>query len=92
MIDLRTLARRHNLPLDARGLAIPCGSGRIVAFDAGDLAFTTGEFGEQDRALLQARIGRVVYRNAAAVTLVFPPARLKDVLAIVGRVVREEAA
>jgi hypothetical protein len=52
--------RRHGLPLDARGLAIPCASGRIVAFDAGDLAYTTSDFGDQDRALLQARIGRVV--------------------------------
>jgi hypothetical protein len=91
LIDLRTLARRHNLPLDARGLAIPCGTGRIVAFDAGDLAFTTSDFGDADRALLQARVGRVVYRNAGAVTLVFPPGKLKDVLAIVGRAVREVA-
>ena len=92
MIDLSLFARRHNLPLDSRGQAIPCGSGRIVAFDAGDPAFTTSDFGDQDRALIQARIGRVVYKQSSALTLAFPPARLKDVLAIVGRVVREEAA
>jgi hypothetical protein len=83
LIDLSAIARRHNLTID--GAAIPIGPGRIVTFGAAELAYTTSAVDSPAGDLMRAKIARIIYRTPAGVTVAFAPARLRDVLAIVGR-------
>jgi hypothetical protein len=92
MINLRNIARRHGLPLDDRGAAIPLGidrDGRLVAWEdqLGDgLAFTFNATGHDSwppevRRLLSARIGRMIHSGPNGATIAFPADRLSAVLA-----------
>jgi hypothetical protein len=83
MIDLQSIADRYGLPID--GQSIPAGNGRLVAFGANELAYTTSLIDEPARAAMRIRFVRHVCRSDRGVTVAFPPGRLADVLNIMAR-------
>jgi len=82
MTDLRSLARRYDLPIDGSGQFVPAGNGRLVAFADSELAYTTSVIDKPVKALMRSRLGRVVMRSDRGATVAFSPERLADVLGV----------
>ena len=79
MIDLPALAHRNGLPCDEAGLAIPLGSGRIVAWGDAELAYTTADGDELAAKLILASIGPRIVCRGNSLTMTFTPDKLPAV-------------